>query len=63
MIVECGFYNLDTEIKKRDIYTYFVARHKCNPTNVEVVFVTAEGLKGKKELCEFITKKKLVQCV
>ena len=61
MVVECGFYEVDTELKKRAGYRYFVAKHKCNPTNVEIIYVRADKkLEGKKELCEFIKKEKLI---
>ncbi len=59
MIIGCGYYDLDTEPKTRFGHRYFVARHRNNPTKVELVFLKASGLEGKKELVEFIKKEKL----
>jgi len=60
MIVKCGFYDVDTNIKQRHGFKYFVAKHRNNPTNVEIVFVKGEKLEGKKELCLFIENEKLI---
>ena len=61
MLTEIGYWELDTEIKKTGVYTYFVAKHICNPSKIEIVFIQEDGsLKGKKELIEFIEKEKLI---
>ncbi|PLY06239.1 MAG: hypothetical protein C0625_10495 [Arcobacter sp.] len=59
MIVECGFYEIETDIKKRYGFMYFLAKHKCNPRNIELVFIKDGGLKGKEELVYFIKKERL----
>lgn len=59
MLVECGFWEVDTQIKEKAGHRYFVAKHRFNPTNVELVFIRGGELKGKKELCEFIKNEKI----
>ena len=54
MIVEVGFYDVDTELKSRSGHKYYVCKHRFNPRNVSLVFVKNDGLSGKKELCKFI---------
>ncbi len=60
MIIECGYWDIESEVQKRFGHRYFVAKHRCNPTKVELVFLKANGLEGKKELVEFIKKEKLI---
>lgn len=56
MYLECGNYEIDSEVKKRDGHIYYVARHAFNPTKIELVFVKGKKLEGKKELVLFIEK-------
>lgn len=57
MIVDFGFWNIQTEPEVMFGKKYFICSHKCNPTKVELVFVKGDKLEGKKELVEFIEKK------
>ena len=59
MTYECGYWEVDSEVKKRDGHRYFVCKHRFNPTKVELVFVRFDGLHGRKDLVEFITKNRL----
>lgn len=56
MIVNFGFWNIQTEPEVMFGKKYFICSHKCNPTKVELVFVKGDKLEGKKELVEFIEK-------
>ena len=56
MIVEFGFWNIQTEPEVMFGKKYYVCKHKYNPTKVELVFVKKDKLEGKKELVEFIEK-------
>ncbi|CAM3512335.1 hypothetical protein [Arcobacter aquimarinus] len=61
MLLECGFYGIDSEVKQRNGHKYFVARHRFDPIKVELIFVKVKELQGKKELCEFIENEKLIK--
>lgn len=56
MIVEFGFWNIQTEPEEMFGKKYYVCKHKNNPTKVELVFIKNKKLEGKKELVEFIEK-------
>lgn len=56
MIVEFGFWDIQIEPEVMFGKKYFICKHKCNPTKVELVFVKGDKLEGKKELVEFIEK-------
>ena len=56
MVIEFGYWEVQTEPKETFGKKYFVARHRCNPTKVELVFIKGKELEGKKELVEFIKK-------
>lgn len=56
MIVEFGFWNIQTEPEVMFGKKYYVCRHKNNPTKVELVFIKNKKLEGEKELVEFIKK-------
>ncbi|BAK73722.1 hypothetical protein [Arcobacter sp. L] len=56
MIVEFGFWNIQTEPEVMFGKKYYVCRHKNNPTKVELVFIKNKKLEGEKELVEFIEK-------
>ena len=56
MIVNFGFWNIQTDPEVMFGKKYFICSHKCNPTKVELVFVKGDKLEGKKELVEFIEK-------
>ncbi len=56
MFVKCGFWEVQTEPEVTSGHKYYVCRHKCNPTKVELVFVKKDKLEGKKELVKFIEK-------
>ena len=56
MFIECGYWEVQTEPEETFGKKYFVARHRCNPTKVELVFIKGKELEGKKELVEFIKK-------
>lgn len=62
MLLRCGLWFLDTDVKQKEGKVYFVAKHSCNPTKVELVFLknNKKGKwSGKKELIDFIEKEKL----
>lgn len=56
MRVEFGFWNIQTEPEVMFGKKYYVCKHKCNPSKVELVFVKGDKLEGEKELVEFIEK-------
>lgn len=56
MVIEFGYWEVQTEPEETFGKKYFVARHRCNPTKVELVFIKGKELEGKKELVEFIKK-------
>lgn len=57
MIVNCGFWNIQTEPEVMFGKKYYVCSHVNNPTKVELVFVKGDKLEGEnKELVKFIEK-------
>ncbi len=55
-------FKFNKKVKKKEGKVYFVAKHSCNPTKVELVFLknNKKGKwSGKKELIDFIEKEKL----
>lgn len=57
MIVDCGFWNIQTEPEVMSGKKYYVCSHVNNPTKVELVFVKGDKLEGEnKELVKFIEK-------
>jgi hypothetical protein len=54
MILDCGFWIIETEPEVMFGKKYYVCKHRCNPSKVELVFVKGDKLEGKKELVEFI---------
>lgn len=57
MIVNCGFWNIQTEPEVMFGKKYYVCSHVNNPTKVELVFVKSDKLEGEnKELVKFIEK-------
>jgi hypothetical protein len=56
MMVNFGFWNIQTEPEVMFGKKYYVCKHKCNPSKVELIFVKGDKLEGKKELVEFIEK-------
>lgn len=56
MIVNFGFWNIQTEPEVMFGKKYFICSHKNNPAKLELVFVKGDKLEGKKELVEFIEK-------
>lgn len=57
MIIGCGYYDLDTEPKTRFGHRYFVARHRFNPTKVELVFYRDGTWQGKKNWSGVLKKR------
>ena len=62
MIKEMGNWVIDTELKQRDGHKYYVCKHRCNLSKVELVFVRADGLSGKKELCNYLKELGVIKC-
>ena len=56
MFIEFGYWNIQTEPEVTFGKKYYVCKHKCNPSKVQLVFVKGDKLEGKKELVEFIEK-------
>lgn len=57
MIVEFGFWNIQTEPEVMFGKKYFICSHKNNPTKLELVFIKGDKLEGEnKELVKFIEK-------
>lgn len=60
MIVEFGYWNIDTRIKNKYGHRYFLAQHRLNPTKVECVFIRSDGLSGDAKLCQIIKDEKFI---
>ena len=56
MIVEFGFWNIQTEPEVMFGKKYFICSHKNNPSKLELVFIKSDKLEGDKELVKFIEK-------
>ena len=60
MIVECGYWDIDTKSIERYGHRYFVCRHRFNPTKIELVFIKRDGATGRKEFVETLKKENLI---
>lgn len=55
MIKKCGYWNVNTRLVEKFGKLYYICSHSFNPTKIELVFITKQGLSGNnKQLVRFI---------
>lgn len=55
MVVEYGYWNVNTVPTYSDNKKYYICSHKCNPTKLELVFEYKDRFSGNnKELIKFV---------